>query len=86
MGGQDPQRENSRNCSTDPDEQYFIDELQAHLLEEANGASKFKECLSNSESHLTSIKSSYLANSNNLVGGAISVRDDLSCRRRKTSH
>ena len=49
MAHNDLQRANSRNCSTDPDEQYFIDELQAHLLEEANGASKFKERLSKSE-------------------------------------
>ena len=54
MAHNDLQRANSRNCSTDPDEQYFIDELQAHLLEEANGASKFKERLCKSESHLTS--------------------------------
>jgi hypothetical protein len=56
MAHNDSHRENSSNCPTDPDEQYFIDELQAHLLEEANGASKLKERLSNSESHLTSHK------------------------------
>jgi hypothetical protein len=38
MAHHDLRRENSASRSRESDEQYLINELQAHLLEEANGA------------------------------------------------
>jgi hypothetical protein len=40
MAHHDLRRENSASRSRESHEQYFIDELQAHLLEEANAATQ----------------------------------------------